>query len=191
MWQYFNINKQVYMGKILTLAVKVDGELYAGSVEVIETTSAEENVIQGNGFTAVIKITASGDNSYVEITPLLTTPVIVEWAAIYEGEYTAENLPPYVPKGYAVELAECMRYYRLLKIGGAVNGNYIGYRIPISPTMRTNPTVERSQIGTSSGQTVITAGGYTSESISLRLDAYIESTTEKWWTDDVVLSADL
>lgn len=33
------------------------------------------------------------------------------WAALYEGEYTADNLPPYVPKGYGVELAECQRYY--------------------------------------------------------------------------------
>ena len=36
----------------------------------------------------------------------------IYWAALYEGEYTAETLPPYVPKGYAVELAECQRYYQ-------------------------------------------------------------------------------
>lgn len=29
------------------------------------------------------------------------------WAALYEGSYTADTLPPYVPKGYAVELAAC------------------------------------------------------------------------------------
>lgn len=33
------------------------------------------------------------------------------WAALYEGSYTADTLPPYVPKGYAAELAECKRYY--------------------------------------------------------------------------------
>lgn len=33
------------------------------------------------------------------------------WAALYEGSYTADTLPPYVPKGYTVELAECQRYY--------------------------------------------------------------------------------
>lgn len=33
------------------------------------------------------------------------------WAALYEGEYTAETLPAYVPKGYAAELMECRRYY--------------------------------------------------------------------------------
>ena len=37
---------------------------------------------------------------------------VIKWAALYDGEYAADNLPPYVPKGYAVELAECQRYYR-------------------------------------------------------------------------------
>lgn len=35
----------------------------------------------------------------------------IKWVALYEGEYTAETLPPYVPKPYMVELAECQRYY--------------------------------------------------------------------------------
>lgn len=33
-------------------------------------------------------------------------------AALYEGSYTDDTLPPYVPKGYAAELAECQQYYR-------------------------------------------------------------------------------
>lgn len=37
--------------------------------------------------------------------------------ALYEGSYTAETLPPYVPKGYAAELAECQRYYEALNYG--------------------------------------------------------------------------
>lgn len=39
------------------------------------------------------------------------TNVTVRWAALYEGSYTADTLPPYVPKGYVAELAECQRYY--------------------------------------------------------------------------------
>lgn len=38
----------------------------------------------------------------------------IKSAALYEGSYTADTLPPYVPKGYAAELAECMRYYKVL-----------------------------------------------------------------------------
>lgn len=38
--------------------------------------------------------------------------LMLYWAALYEGEYTAETLPPYVPKGYVEELAKCRMYYR-------------------------------------------------------------------------------
>lgn len=44
------------------------------------------------------------------------------WTALYEGEYTSETLPPYVPKGYAAELAECQRYYLPLSIDPFFNG---------------------------------------------------------------------
>lgn len=40
-----------------------------------------------------------------------TGTVDLAWAALYEGAYTEDNLPPYTPKGYAAELAECRRYY--------------------------------------------------------------------------------
>lgn len=36
---------------------------------------------------------------------------VIQWAALYTTEYTADTLPPYVPKGYTAELAECQRYY--------------------------------------------------------------------------------
>jgi hypothetical protein len=39
---------------------------------------------------------------------------LMVWAALYEGEYTVETLPPYIPKGYAAELAECKRYYQVI-----------------------------------------------------------------------------
>ena len=54
------------------------------------------------------------------------TSVTWDWAALYEGSYTAETLPPYVPKGYAAELAECQRYYLSVRgnwnIGIALSG---------------------------------------------------------------------
>ena len=52
------------------------------------------------------------------------TAAVVRWAALYEGEYTAETLPPYVPRGYVAELAECLRYYRKIK---ANNETFAGY----------------------------------------------------------------
>lgn len=73
------------------------------------------------------------------------TASVVRWAALYEGEYTAETLPPYVPKGYAAELAECLRYYRKIKAnnetfsGYAANG--VAYAFIHLQEMRIAPTV--------------------------------------------------
>lgn len=73
----------------------------------------------------------------------------ITWAALYEGEYTTEALPHYVPKGRSVELEECRRYYQRWGVSsqtGAIATGYaysdtsvrvVGY---ISP-MRIKPTV--------------------------------------------------
>ena len=94
------------------------------------------------------------------------TAAVVRWAALYEGEYTAETLPPYVPKGYAAELAECLRYYRKIK---ADNETFAGYAargvayafIPLQ-AMRIAPTVTGGgkfyyTLGSSHGTTTETA----------------------------------
>lgn len=68
-------------------------------------------------------------------------------AALYEGTYTADTLPPFVPRPYAVELEECRRYYRVLyRLGFSpynVSTSIRYYRIPIEPPMRDGvaPTV--------------------------------------------------
>ena len=103
--------------------------------------------------TLVLKLTKpdglTGDevvNVYISPdTESTGTAAVVRWAAIYEGEYTAETLPPYVPKGYAAELAECLRYYRRIK---ADNETFAGYAargvayafIPLQ-TMRIKPSL--------------------------------------------------
>ena len=72
----------------------------------------------------------------------------VVWVALYEGEYTSETLPPYVPKGYAAELAECQRYYLRL-VGDPAGygqtyevGNNALFIIPTPSTMRVLPTLD-------------------------------------------------
>lgn len=95
------------------------------------------------------------------------TAAVVRWAAIYEGEYTAETLPPYAPKGYAAELAECLRYYRKIKAdnetfaGYAANGVAYAF-IPLTQTMRIAPTVTGGgkfyyTLGSAQGTTTETA----------------------------------
>ena len=65
------------------------------------------------------------------------------WAALYEGAYTADTMPPHTPKGYAAELTECQRYYQagLYLRSWAINqwdtyAEGISFRVP----MRAIPT---------------------------------------------------
>ena len=37
---------------------------------------------------------------------------VIKKVRLFEGEYTAETLPAYQPKGYSAELMECRRYYK-------------------------------------------------------------------------------
>ena len=83
------------------------------------------------------------------------------WAALYEGNYTADTLPPYVPKGYAAELTECQRYYYIMKsywkwvsagICGSSTKAYIPIFLPremrIVPTVSiTNPSLIKVKCG--------------------------------------------
>jgi len=75
----------------------------------------------------------------------------LEWAALYEGEYTADNLPPYVPKGYAVELAECQRYFNtgtmVFIVYWIVDQTYWASASNKYPTkMRIRPTIEITDV---------------------------------------------
>lgn len=104
--------------------------------------------------TLVLKLTKPSGLTGDEVVAIYISPdtestgtaAIVQWAALYEGEYTAETLPPYVPKGYAAELAECLRYYRKIKAdaqtfaGYAASGNAYAF-IPLAQAMRIAPTV--------------------------------------------------
>lgn len=73
----------------------------------------------------------------------------VVWAALYEGFYTADALPAYVPKGFAAELLECQRYYLRLSQGagqplafGGTYGTGNGrMKTPTPCTMRLAPTI--------------------------------------------------
>ena len=59
----------------------------------------------------------------------------VEWAALYEGEYTAETLPEYQPKGYGAELAKCQRYLQRFR----TETERKTYCEDFRPTMRMTP----------------------------------------------------
>lgn len=65
----------------------------------------------------------------------LDTQIYYRNPVVYEGEYTAETLPEYHPKGYGAELAECQRYYQIR------SANNIA-AVDMRPTMRlSSPTI--------------------------------------------------
>ena len=88
---------------------------------------------------------------------------VIKYAALYEGEYTAETLPEYKPKSYTAELLECMRYF--VRFGHASQNNHIAYVqaatttvanaiLPIPAPMRLPfPTIE-----VSAGKAVLRTG---------------------------------
>ena len=63
------------------------------------------------------KNTENGTDLFeILLTPAKT--LTIAWAALYEGEYSAENIPPYVPKGYAAELIEAQRHLTIYTLSG-------------------------------------------------------------------------
>lgn len=77
-----------------------------------------------------------GDNS-VTIT---SNGGVLEWAALYDGEYTSETMPKYQPKGYGVELVECARYYQTC----GPHYCYENTTIQLMPPMRVVPDTSGS-----------------------------------------------
>lgn len=87
----------------LLVEASVDGTRLAGwSKKISDWTIAIVNFTPDSDLeAAVIQLTNSGDTSVA---------TDIEWVALYEGEYTAETLPEYQPKGYGAELLECQQY---------------------------------------------------------------------------------
>lgn len=109
------------------------GALPAG--ETSWTEFAEEN--DDNCYVRMAKITGA----VISCSFKPKKAVVATWAALYEGTYTADTLPPYVPKGYAAELAECMRYAIVLpnqmRIRAAtISNNTLEVFVPLPMLMR-------------------------------------------------------
>jgi hypothetical protein len=98
-------------GEIYTAAVQLaDGSILLGSA--IFPDVGGSIIAAGNGKGIWITLANYSTVQQFNINVNDATARTVVWAAIYEGEYTAETLPEYQPKGYGAELAECKRYYQ-------------------------------------------------------------------------------
>ena len=132
--------------------------------------------------TILLRTSASGD--YMRIY----------WAALYEGAYTVDTLPAYVPKGYAAELAECMRYYQVipydLSVYNVATDSAYPSRYPIlfPQRMRITPTATLNESWNSNVKTSETS--YVSAN-GLCFTVSANSTGYTEWHGSITLSADL
>lgn len=146
-------NYDKYKGKTLTLAMYCHRTPTKETlILLINTGNAQKHVHLTNGINLVSMVIPDDATQLMVAVQNNSTDNIAAfypaWAALYEGEYTAETLPEYVPKGYAVELAECQRYFRAFDcdLYGFVlleSGNSVVIAMPLDPPMRTGgqPTV--------------------------------------------------
>lgn len=95
------------------------------------------------------------------------------WAALYEGEYTIETCPAYMPKGYTAELLECQRYYYKIPSNGFVS--YCGFAgsatnmratVPTPVPMRATPSITVKTVSNINIFTESNAGATTAVEVS-------------------------
>lgn len=106
---------------------------------------APTNTVYEENETASINVILSGNCPLFQIVVKSEKTAVFEYAFLYEGSYTADTLPPYVPKGYLQELLECQRYYvplykyaRYRAVRAAADSVTITMPIPVE--MRTTPS---------------------------------------------------
>lgn len=130
-WISWNVDA-VFENGYMTTGSPYDQSIDPAKIDIAKTYTAAIGLADGNiiaysgNFASGFGFKASG--IFGGLSTDNTTPFVriasgqnVRWAALYEGSYTAETLPAYVPKGYAAELLECQRYY--IKIAAQpVNG---------------------------------------------------------------------
>lgn len=143
-------------GKTVTFAVK----LYASVDADIRFSDASEGILAYTWCpaltttTAVLTYTVPSDATADNVIPTIMLRTVatgdymrIVWAALYEGSYTAETLPAYVPKGYAAELSACRQYCKIIPeqtscifSSAQQSGRYFGSSINFEP-MRIVPSI--------------------------------------------------
>lgn len=137
-------------GKTVTLAVCDSNNNIAVVSCVLPTTNATSwtnisgDKTAGDMFVNITDIGNGSDYPYIVSIGIYgsASSVTIRWAALYEGAYTADTLPDYVPRGYAAELAECQRYYKeiaVLAMFSKAGTNIFACSCPIN--MRITPTM--------------------------------------------------
>lgn len=130
------VNAKRFAGKTMTAAFRVTAMQGSGIRGVISyRNSADEeisnsSVVLKNGVCVVSKA-APAETELIRVGLYAYSGtaagdyVRLQWAALYEGGYTEEALPDFVPRNKAVEEAICKRYYRRIKANSSTPSNAI------------------------------------------------------------------
>lgn len=113
--QIIDNGHKMLAGKAVTLACELaDGRIYVASGTFPETLPASTTSVAWISLPTgrFVLYANSSIGGFVQATATAGNSIELVWAALYPGEYTAETLPAYVPKGYAHEWQECRRYYQ-------------------------------------------------------------------------------
>lgn len=122
------------------------GVTYTAAVYINDTLNVRTFTANGGEYgSGALRVNHQSDGTYMFIVSNIPANGIVYEPVLYIGSYTADTLPPYVPKGYAAELAECKRYFELLNNGTsqfvrAYNSSTIAFAINYAEK-RIGPTI--------------------------------------------------
>ena len=139
-------------GKTLTFAVCTENGVYAYTMTLPESAppAGSGSTFIGDGIWNNIIVMESikydnNDSVMFRFRNAQTTNQLVYWSALYEGSYTVDTLPPYVPKGYAAELAACNS--APVDVGGGYGGGSLQAYPVGSIYMSVNSTSPASLFG--------------------------------------------
>lgn len=150
-WQQFIEPKVINSGSTYTVACTLkDGSVHC--IDGIASTSMTEAiryiyVNDVNLGTIRFKYDSYYSCYMVMFSTSLTSGIDIVNASLYEGKFTSENLPKYRPKGFGVELAECMRYYQKIRVlAGSTASAAQRQFISLPVEMRDIPTVSHEVV---------------------------------------------
>lgn len=129
-------------GTVYTMAIKqLNGTIYCGN-GTLEAGAWTEMVSNDNVMLAVAAASENLDRALIRLKAGTTLNLV--WAALYEGAYTVDTMPPYAEKNRTLEYAKCLKYYK--QCGGGwyymltVKGGGKWVIIPTEGKMRITPT---------------------------------------------------
>lgn len=193
--QPINLAERPLAGKTITFAIKAKESCNAilritgAAIAAADTHIYAKTQFSGAGIhTLTTTLPETLNYEYLSVCIMLNEigSATVEWAALYEGSYTAETLPPYVPKGYGVELVECQRYYRKysnptgIHLYCYMDGYTAGFNFGLP--MRIAPSFSGLEIRKNSDYTLATVG--TGHYASAKAVSYFNvtgATTGEWY----------